>query len=126
MQDWSAPGQRWQRIALVLLLPVAGWSVWRWWGGSLHGAAALVLSIATFLFVVLSFEALHRGWMAFGERANRVMVGLLFALIYTFVVPLFSLVRLKDRLRMGGGGRRSFWVERAPSDDTLESMLRLG
>jgi hypothetical protein len=55
-----------------------------------------------------------------------VVIGLLFALIYALVVPLFSLVRLPDRLGLQGRGRRSFWVERRQPDDTVESMLRMG
>ena len=120
------PGQRWQRIAFALLLPLEAWVVSLWWGASLHGAIPIALGIATFFFGVLSSAPLYRAWMAFGERANRVVVGLLFSLIYGLVVPLFFFVRLQDRLGMRRRGRRSFWVERRQPDDTVEAMLRMG
>jgi hypothetical protein len=126
VEEWFSPGQRWQRVAFGVLLPAEIWLVSRWWGASLHGALPVLLGIATFLFGVLSFAPLYRAWLAFGERANRVVIGLLFALIYALVVPLFSLVRLSDRLGLRGRSQRSFWVTRRQPDDTVESMLRMG
>ena len=120
------PGQRWQRITFVVLLPLEALVLWLWWGASLHGAVAIALGIATFFFGVLSSAPLYRAWMAFGERTNRVVVGVLFLLIYAAVVPLFSFVRFQDRLGMRRADRRSFWVERRQPDDTIESMLRMG
>jgi hypothetical protein len=126
LTEWSTPGQRWQRIALALMSPLAGAAVWMWWGAALHGAAAILLSITAFLFGVLSFAPVYRAWMAFGERANRIVVGFLFLVIYAVIVPIFSLLRLGDRFGIRGQTRRSFWVERPRREESVESMLRMG
>lgn len=127
MEEWFEPGQRWQRFALAALLPFEGWIVSLWWSAQLHGAVPVALGIATFFFAVLSFPPLYRRWMAFGERANRVVVGGIFFVIYAVVVPLFFFVRFKAGFRSRSPqGRRSFWIQRRQPEDSVEAMLRMG
>lgn len=127
MSEWLEPGKRWQRVALAVTAPLAVLAAARWWTGGLHGGLALAAGIVAFLLAVLSFPPVYRAWESFGEAANRVVVGAVFLAVYVAVVPLFSLIRLNDRLGLRARSRRaSFWVERRQPEDSIESMLRMG
>ncbi len=64
-------------------------------------------------------RALYRAWMAFARALGRINTVLVLTLIYFLVLPVFSLLRFKDPLRLRRG-RPTRWLERPPVERSLE------
>lgn len=127
MAELLVPGRPWQRLCFALLVPIFGWASYAWWHGDLHGGITLLLGFATFVTGVLSSAPVFRAWVAFGERLNRVIISLIFGLIYFAVVPLFLFARRRDRLGLRGAAQKSsFWIARPAVEESVERMARMG
>ncbi len=64
-------------------------------------------------------------WMLAAAAMGAVMVPLFLTLLYFVLLPVFSLIRLKDplRLKLKRGG--SYWEPHAPFEATIERMQHL-
>ena len=64
-------------------------------------------------------KTIYRGWMAFARALGRINTVLVLTLIYFLVVPVFSLLRFKDPLKLRPR-KTTRWLERAPVERSLE------
>ncbi|MGD2113550.1 MAG: hypothetical protein PVG07_00750 [Acidobacteriota bacterium] len=71
----------------------------------------------------------ERGWLAGLRRlSSRVATAqslLVLTVIYCTVVPVLSLIRLRDPLSLKTDGDDSFWRERSTGTPAVESLRRL-
>ncbi len=63
-------------------------------------------------------------WRRLARQLGRAQTHLLVAIVYWLVVPVFSLVRLADPLRLRRNARHSFWIIRRPPRHSLEEARR--
>ncbi len=122
------PGRLWQRVLAVILVPLAVWRIYEW---AIHEGSfwlMFVCGVAAFMFLALSIPPLYARWLAFGERANHVVMTLVFGLVYFLFVPLLMIfVVPKDRLQMRKSrDRKSFWQDQTDKNDEIREMLRMG
>ena len=64
------------------------------------------------------------GWMTAAMYLGIVMSTLMLSLLYFVLLPVFSLIRLKDPLRMKLKTGGSYWEPHMPADTSLERMRR--
>ena len=69
-------------------------------------------------------EAIVRGWKAFAHRLGRIQTWIILSLLYFLVVPLFSLIRIRDPLGYTLGEPDSWWEEMEPVDEKMEEAGR--
>jgi hypothetical protein len=76
------------------------------------------------------FERAWQGWLKIAHKIGRFQTMLLVGLLYWLVVPLFSLVRLADPLRLKAGRTKNqtatYWRPRPQGTPTLMQMRRQG
>ena len=65
-------------------------------------------------------KQLWQGWKKFAHKLGVAQTYIIVTLFYWLIVPFFSLIRLKNPLRLRQAADRSFWIERKPTDNTLE------
>jgi len=72
-----------------------------------------VLGIFTALSLIYSFESIFSIWMKFAARLQKVVTGLLFSVIYLFIVPIFFLISIGLGLfkNKGNPDSKSLWNE---------------
>ena len=115
-------------VVLFVLLAVFGKWVWKW---EFPGwvTACLVLSglfLIPSLFAPVVLRPLYGPWMKMGFVLGVVMTTVLMSLLYFIVVPVFSLIRLKDplRLRLKRDSEDSYWEPHEMSDQTVERFSK--
>jgi len=122
------PGQLWQRVAAVFLVPLAFWRFAQWWmhDGSLW--LTVVCGILAFVFFALSIPPFYAAWLRFGEKLNRVVMTVIFGVIYFLSLPfLMVFVVPKNRLRTRKADQiESFWEEQSERNDEIREMMRMG
>ena len=101
-----------------------------WTGNGRHWAAAILWSLAALiLLVTLVSESLGRPvyvvWMTGARYLGMAMTFVLLSVLFVILLPIFSLIRLKDplRLRPGRPGE-SYWEEHQHHESTLERTAR--
>lgn len=67
--------------------------------------------------------SIYSRWLAFGEKLNKYVTILLFAIIYFLLLPLLLFFREKDRLNLKSG--TVFWSRRSQLCNTLEHMRHM-
>ena len=92
--------------------------------------AAVVLWIVGALVAVLAVPPtglaryVYVGWMTAAMAVGMVVTPVLFTVLFIVVLPVFSLIRLKDPLRLRRGERDTYWQDASPHEATLERVAR--
>jgi hypothetical protein len=88
---------------------------------------AIGSGLVAFIGLIHSFSSLYAAWLGFAERAQTVVVGVLFGGVYLLVVPVFRLITLaSDPLRLRKRSRpETFWIRRQDDSDP-SSLERMG
>ena len=61
-----------------------------------------------------------QGWKKFAHKLGVAQTYIIITLFYWLIVPFFSLIRLQNPLRLRQKGDSSYWIERKPTDNSLE------
>ena len=69
-------------------------------------------------------KRLWQGWKKIAHKIGVAQTYVLVTVFYWLIVPVFSLIRLRNPLRLRPPGDRSFWIERKPTDNTLDRAKR--
>ena len=67
-----------------------------------------------------SLKKLWEGWKKFAHKLGVVQTYIIITLLYWLIIPFFSLIRLKNPLRLRLPATGSFWEERKPDPNTLD------
>jgi hypothetical protein len=92
--------------------------------------AAIVLWIVGVLVGLASLTAprlgryVYVGWMTGAAAIGLVVTPVLFTVLFIVVLPVFSLIRLGDPLRLRKSNRETYWEDPKPHEPTLERMMR--
>ncbi len=105
-------------------------SWWQWSGSSLQVAAAVLWIIGPIILMIcLTAPAAGRliyiGWMTGGVAMGTVMTPVGMTVLFVVLLPVFSLIRLKDPLRRRLGAVGSYWEDPTPHEASLERMRRM-
>ena len=113
-------------VISLLLWRRGGWA----WTGSGRQYAALVLAALGVATAMISMTApalarrLYVAWMTVGVAMGAAMSLILLSLMFFLVLPVFSLIRFKDPLRMKRRGAASYWEEPENHEASIERMIR--
>jgi hypothetical protein len=106
--------------------PDAGWG----WKGNSSQVVAIVLwalgvciAVACLLSYVLG-RLLYIVWMTGAMYLGMVMTTLMLSVLFFVLLPVFSLIRLKDPLRLKLKRSDSYWEEPTPHEATIDRMRR--
>jgi len=61
-----------------------------------------------------------QGWKKFAHVLGVAQTYVIVTLFYWLIVPVFSLIRLQNPLRLRQPADRSFWIKRKPAGNSLE------
>jgi len=106
--------------------PETGWS-YSGTGAHVTAVAVWVLGAACAAICCVSHGAgssLYVFWMTAATYLGIVMSTLLLSLLFFVLLPLFSLIRLKDPLRLRLKRQGSYWEDHDPHEATLERVRR--
>lgn len=112
--------------------PEAGWrpeAGWGWQGGFHHLAAVVLWGLAVGIGVICpashsAGRRIYVVWMTFGMALGTVMTTVLLTVMYFLVLPIFTLIRLKDPLRKRLHREGTYWETHTPHEATLDRTLR--
>ncbi len=125
-------------LTILLGLGVIGGLLW-WLGGrgqtagdgwSGRQVAAVVLWGAGPCVCLLCLVAptvgrrVYVGWMSVAVVMGMVMTPVLFTVLFLVLLPVFSLIRLKDPLRLKRRNCSTFWEDSVPHEASIERMKR--
>lgn len=99
-------GNGWQKTALGL------------WG---LGAAFAVICSASYSLG----HRLYIAWMTMAVAIGTVVSFVMLSLLFLVLLPVFSLIRLRDPLRLKLDSSGSYWEDHRPHEPTLERMMRM-
>lgn len=85
------------------------------------GAAVCLLAVAAPIRVVTPVYVV---WMRVAIAIGVVMTPVFFTLLFIVVLPIFSLIRLADPLRMNLSRAESYWEDHKDHEATVERALR--
>ncbi len=105
-------------------------SGWHWTSSGLQLAAVILwtMGAATLIVAAISYS-LGRGiyvvWMTGATYLGTVMTFVMLSLLFVLLLPVFSLIRFKDplRLKLAAPGE-SYWEDHRPHESTLERTIR--
>ena len=102
---------------------------WGWSGSGLHWASAVlaVLGVTILLTTLASHTAgrmVYVVWMTAGAYIGTVMTFVLLSALFVVLLPIFSLIRFKDPLRMKLKAGGSYWEDHRHHESTLERTIR--
>jgi hypothetical protein len=98
---------------------------WRGWPG-----AAVVLWVVGVVLGILSVgpvglgTKVYVGWMLVAAGIGRVVMPVFLTLVFVLLLPVFSLIRFADPLRLRLKSEGSYWEPHKPHEATLERMRR--
>ena len=69
-------------------------------------------------------QSIWRGWKAFAHFLGRIQTTVVLTLLYLVLLPVFSLVRLRDPLRRRLGEGDSYWEPMEEVDASVEEAGR--
>jgi hypothetical protein len=110
----------------LLLWRRGGWA----WVGTGRQCAAIGLMTLGAVVAIISValpglaRRLYVAWMTVGMVLGTGMSFVLLTLMFFLVLPVFSLIRFKDPLRMKRRGAASYWEEPKPREASIERMMR--
>jgi hypothetical protein len=102
--DWQGNG--WQKTSIAL------------WG---LGAAFAVICSASYSPGLRLYVA----WMTMALYIGTVVSFVLLSLMFLILLPVFSLIRLRDSLRLKLKSSGTYWEDHRPHEPTLERMSRM-
>ena len=82
-----------------------------------------VLCVLSFMPYPLA-RAVYVGWMSVVVPVGMVMSTLLLTVLFVVVLPVFTLIRLKDPLRKRLKKDGSYWEDSKPHEATIDRMMR--
>lgn len=100
------------------------------WCGSPRQDLAIVLWVlgAAFALICTISHAtglrLYVGWMTAAGWLGNIMTMVVLSVVFVVVLPVFSLIRLKDPLRIKLKEGGSYWENAEPYEPTLDRMMR--
>ncbi|MFH0980806.1 MAG: hypothetical protein V2A79_04625 [Planctomycetota bacterium] len=105
-------------------------ALWHWTGSTLQGLAVILWVVGP-LAGLVSLSSPRAGlviyvvWMTGATYIGVVMTFVLLTVLYFVLLPVFSLIRLKDplRLKLRGPGE-SYWEDHEHHESTLERTIR--
>jgi hypothetical protein len=102
---------------------------WGWSGSGLHwGSVVLAASGLAILLITLVSAAAGRVvyvvWMTAATYVGAVMTFVMLSVLFVVLLPVFSLIRFKDPLRMKLSKDGSYWEEHQHHESTLERTIR--
>ena len=102
---------------------------WGWSGGGLHwGSAGLASLGLTILLITMVSAAAGRVvyvvWMTAATYMGAVMTLVMLSVLFVVLLPVFSLIRFKDPLRMKLSKDGSYWEDHQHHESTLERTIR--
>ncbi|MHC4066283.1 MAG: hypothetical protein ACYSUQ_08685 [Planctomycetota bacterium] len=103
---------------------------WGWAGTGLQWAAVVLWTLGVLALIVTRVSAaagrsIYVRWMAGASYLGMVMTFVLLSLLFVVLLPVFSLIRLKDPLRIGLARRNaSYWEDHEHHESTLERTAR--
>ena len=114
-------------IALAMLIPIA----WQVEPVTRNRALQGLLGVGTLIGLAGlaapgALRPVYKPWMAMGMFLGGIMTVVLMTVLYFVVVPVFSLIRLKDPLRMRRtrSPDESFWEPHRNSEPTVERFSK--
>lgn len=120
-------------IGSILWLKGVGWafSAPLTWQGTGWQVTAVVLWLVGAAFAIICSAShalglkLYVGWMTMAVYLGTVVSFIMLSLMFLILLPVFSLIRLGDPLRLKLKSSGSYWEDHAPDDPTLERMSRM-
>lgn len=104
-----------------------GWS----WTGVVQQQVAIVAWILGPALWLVSFgprpvaRAVYVGWMTAATYLGSVVTFVLLSVLFVVVLPIFSLIRFKDPLRLKSrASGESYWEDHTHHESTLERTIR--
>ncbi len=106
--------------------PEAGWG---WNGGARHVIAIVLWGFGALFTIVCQLSqtggwALYVVWMTGAMYLGIGMTTVLLSVLFVILLPIFSLIRLADPLRLKMKSSGSYWEEPTPHEATLERTRR--
>ena len=115
----------------VAVKPHGAWTPAGWgWNGTGRQIAALVLWAVAVLSPVLCRVSPAAGrryyviWMTGAMYIGTVVTTVMLTVLFFVLLPVFSLIRLKDPLRLKWSRTGSYWEKPSPHEATLERTAR--
>ena len=115
----------------VAVKPHGAWTPTDWgWSGAGRQIAAIILWILAILSLIVcraSFAAGSRYyviWMTGAMYIGTIVTTVMLTVLFFLLLPIFSLVRLSDPLRLKWHPRESYWEKPSPHEATLERTGR--
>jgi hypothetical protein len=65
-------------------------------------------------------KRLWQSWKEFAHRLGVAQTYVIITLFYWLIVPVFSLIRLQNPLRLRQPDGQSFWIQRKPTGNTMD------
>ncbi len=120
-------------LGALLWLKGLGWSfadALSWQGSGSQKASVVLWAIgAAFAIICTASYALglrlYIGWMTMAVYLGTVVSTVMLSLMFLILLPIFSLVRLKDPLRLKLKPSGTYWEEHRPDEPTLDRMSRM-
>lgn len=112
--------------------PPGGWwpeAGWGWNGAVLQVIAVALLAFAVWIalecFVSYAIgRLLYIFWMTGAMHLGRATTAIILSVLFAVLLPVFSLIRLADPLRLRMKSSGSYWEEPTPHEATLERTRR--
>lgn len=109
----------------------AGWlpADWGWNGSGRHVTAAVFWGLGLVLFILGFIPGVCRpvyvGWMTVAFKIGGVMTVVMLTVLYFTLLPVFSLIRFWDPLRLKlRPDLDTYWEDHPPHEATLERTMR--
>lgn len=102
----------------------------RWTGSARHWTALGLWGLGTLVLLLALFSPsagrpVYVVWMTGAAYLGTVMTIVLLSVLFAVLLPIFSLIRLKDPLRLGrDASGASYWEDHRHHESTLERMSR--
>lgn len=123
-------------IGLILwylgVKPHGSWSPssFAWHGVTQHYIAVALWLTGTAIFVLtlISLSAarsVYVAWMTIAMWVGTVVTTVLLSVLFFLLLPVFSLIRFKDPLRLKLGTQQSYWEDHKVEEISLERMRRI-
>lgn len=116
----------------LALLPKGRWwpeTDWTWNGSARHVIAIVLWSLGALFTIVCQASGaggrvLYVFWMTGAMYLGTVVTTIMLSVLFVILLPLFSLIRLADPLRLRLRSSGSYWEEPTPHEATLERTRR--
>jgi len=118
-----------RKFGLTVLVGFAVIGGLAWWvkGWTVAAIALWAAGIAVWTVATLSASAgtkIYVVWMSIGAAIGRVVMPIFFTLAFFTILPLFSLIRFTDPLRLKLKRDGTYWLAHKHHEATIERMLR--